>query len=152
MHSRSPQPPEEPRAAQRPSERRYGVDLGKAWQAAKGLIRQASGLDVDREARKVRDPVGRARRMAEVAAPADMRRSLALGLGAGIDDLERDKAGARLQLEAAHRRLSIVGLRSGEIVETDVSDRMQDFLSRFFKPAGARRARGDSEDGHEDRE
>ena len=100
---------------------------------------EASGISPD-EARQVAEPVGRARRLAELAAPADMRLSLALGLGATAADLEADKAGARLMLEAAHKRLGIVGLRTGEGLEEGMSDRMARFLAVWMEPAAARPA------------
>lgn len=123
------------------SGRRYGLDLAAAWTKAKRRIKEASGRDLDAEVRSVRDPVQRARKMAETSAPADMRASLALSLGATPAELELDKSGARLILEAAHKRLGIVGLRAGESIEHDVSDRMRDFMERFYATPSQRRTR-----------
>ena len=114
--------------------RRYGLDLTECWRRAKARILEASGQSAD-VARAVIEPVARARRLAELAAPADMRLSLALGLGASPADLEQDKAGARLMLEAAHKRLGIVGLRSGDSLELGASERMTDFLRAWFDAA-----------------
>lgn len=116
------------------------IDLAKAWTKAKARIKDASGLDVDKESRKLTEPVARARRLAEVASPMDMRLSIMLGLGCTPDELERDKSGARLMLEAAHKRMSIVGLRSGEVQEHELSDRFQEFFARFTR-SGARAER-----------
>lgn len=120
--------------------RRYGLDLAEAFKRARAIIKDASGYDVVRESRKRRDPVERARRMAEVSAPADMRASIALTLGVTPDELERDKSGARLILEGTHKRLSIVGLRAGDSVEHDLSEKMHDVLARFYVGSGKRRA------------
>ena len=119
------------KARKGPGVRRYGLDLTECWRRAKARILEASGLNPD-VARSVVEPVARARRLAELAAPADMRLSLALGLGASPADLETDKAGARLMLEAAHKRLGIVGLRSGDSLELGASERMTDFLRAWF--------------------
>lgn len=108
--------------------RRYGLDLTVCWAKAKRRMLEASGISPD-QAKVELEPVARARRLAELAAPADMRLSLALGLGASAADLETDKAGARLMLEAAHKRLGIVGLRTGEGLEEGMSERMTRFLA-----------------------
>ena len=111
--------------------RRYGLDLARCWTRAKQKIAEASGLNPD-AASKIAEPVARARRLAELAAPADMRLSLALTLGASAADLEDDKAGARLMLEGAHKRLGIVGLRSGDSIDEGMSERMAGFLAAWF--------------------
>jgi hypothetical protein len=125
----------------------YRIDFAKAWTKAKARIKAASGLDIEREARTIQDPVQRARRTAEIASPFDMRLSLILGVGCEPDELERDKSGARLMLEAAHKRMSIVGLRSGEVQEHELSDRFQDFFARFqnFRASRALPARDDGD-------
>lgn len=114
--------------------RRYGLDLTVCWANAKRRMLAASGINPD-QATAEREPVARARRLAELAAPADMRLSLALGLGATAADLEADKAGARLMLEAAHKRLGIVGLRTGEGLEEGMSERMTRFLAVWMDAA-----------------
>ncbi len=112
----------------------YGLDLAKCWTRAKQRIKDASGINPD-VASTIIEPVARARRLAELAAPADMRASLALTLGASAEELEQDKAGARLILEGAHKRLGIVGLRSGDSIEEGMSERMAGFLRAWFEPA-----------------
>ena len=123
-----------PNAQRKPTLRRYGLDLTVCWAKAKRRMLEASGISPD-QAKTEREPVARARRLAELAAPADMRLSLALGLGATAADLEADKAGARLMLEAAHKRLGIVGLRTGEGLEEGMSDRMTRFLAVWMEAA-----------------
>ena len=111
-----------------------------AWQRALEAARTTSGADVEAEIARVKDPVGRARRAAELAAPGNMRVALALALGTTPAEIEKDKAGYRMIAEDAHRLLAMVGLRAGEAVEVEMSDRMQDFLTRFFGQGGARRS------------
>ena len=113
-----------------------------AWQRALEAARTTSGADVEAEIARVKDPVGRARRAAELAAPGNMRVALALALGTTPAEIEKDKAGYRMIAEDAHRLLAMVGLRAGEAVEVEMSDRMQDFLTRFFGPTRGREARG----------
>ena len=120
-----------PRGPRQNHRRRHGVDLAEAWQRAKRRILEASGVSADQAAR-VAEPVGRARRLAELAAPADMRLSLALTLGVSTADLEQDKSGARLMLETAHKRLGIVGLRSGDPLDEGASERFTAFLRAWF--------------------
>src|SRR5437762_8442660 len=84
--------------------RQHGLDLAVCWQRAKRRILEAGGVNPDTVAR-IAEPVGRARRLAELAATADMRLSLALSLGATPRELDEDLGGARLALEAAHKRL-----------------------------------------------
>jgi hypothetical protein len=103
-----------------------------AWNRASGVLHEATGQDPDREMAKEQNPVSQARRLAELSAPADMRLSVALSHGMTLAKLEDNRAGARLASDLAFKRLSIVGLRSGEPVEVEVSDRMRDFLERFF--------------------
>ena len=122
----------QPRA--RRTGRRYGIDLAQAWRKAKARILEASGVSAD-VASRTAEPVARARKLAELAAPADMRLSLALTLGASPAELEQDKSGARLMLEGAHKRLGIVGLRSGDSLEEGMSDRMAGFLRAWFNAA-----------------
>jgi|SRR5580765_155904 len=126
------------------------LDLGQLWAKAQERIRDASGGKTIKAAVKgIRDPVQRARAMAEVAAPADMRAAIALTLGAEAEELEQDKSGARLILETARWRLGTVGLRAGEVVEHDVSERMRDFMSRFYSGGAKRRALPERSDDDE---
>lgn len=115
----------------------------KAWERAKGVVQDATGEDPDRAMAKEQDPVAQARRLAELSAPADMRLVVALTHGTPLPTLEANRASARLVSDLVHKRLSIVGLRSGEPVQVEVSERMQDFLARFFD--GRRHSRGDAE-------
>lgn len=124
----------------------HRIDLAKAWKRAQKAIKDASGLDVVKETRKVADPVQRARRIAEVSSAMDMRLSVMLTLGCDPDELERDKSGVRLMLEGAHKRLGIVGLRTGEAIEHDLSPRFQAFMERFAQ-FRARAPRGAIIDG-----
>ncbi len=104
----------------------------KAWERAKGVVQDATGEDPDRAMAKEQDPVAQARRLAELAAPADMRLSVAISHGMPLSQLDANRAGARLASDHVFRRLSMVGLKSGEPLEVEVSDRMRDFLERFF--------------------
>lgn len=114
----------------RPSVNRYGPDFEALWTEAAARIKRAGGLDIDREARAVHDPVQKARRLAEVAAAADMRLTIAYG-HADPRTHEPVKGYVSLALQAAFRRLAAVGVRSGDVVEHDLSDRFQDFMQRF---------------------
>jgi hypothetical protein len=75
--------------------------------------------------------VGRARRQAEVMAPVLMRLQRALLLGTSPEELDRVRGGARILLEGIKATLGIVGLRAGEEVSVDMSERMQSFLDRW---------------------
>lgn len=75
--------------------------------------------------------VGRARKQAEVMAPALMRLQRALLLGTSPEELDRVRGGARLLLEGIKQSLGMVGLRAGEEVSLDLSERMQGFLTRW---------------------
>ena len=124
------------------------MNLDTAWQRAKRRIQGAAELDVDAELREVPEPVARARRLAELAAPMDMRLTLALGLGCSVAELEHERHGVRVMGDLAFRRLAIVGLKSGESIEHDVSDRLKDALSRFFEDDATDAARPSAtEDG-----
>lgn len=137
------------RAADRRSAGR--LDLAEAWRKACAVILEASGVDITAESKKVRDPVSRARRLAEIAAPADMRLSIMLGLGCTPEELERDKSGAKLMLEAATKRLAVVGIRLGESgasSRAEPSERLKEFFERFT--ASSARAERDARPGGPD--
>jgi hypothetical protein len=103
-----------------------------AWEKVVAFA-ATQGIRLDPPAGRKVSPVERARRMAELAAPLDMMQSLALGHGTDPEVLERDRAAHRLRAELCHKRLSIVGLKSGEIVENDLSDRFQSFLTSWLR-------------------
>lgn len=120
--------------AQRP---KLTWDWGAAFETACDRLKDATGTDVWAAIEAIESPVEKARVMAELFSPADMVLSLGLGLGTSREELEKHPRAVRLITELAHRRLSIVGLKSGETVQADMSDRMQEFLTRFFERAGA---------------
>ena len=121
----------------RPATRTYGLDLVKCWQQLRKRVYDATGLDIDQEMRQAGEPVARARRGADVASATAMRTLLALTQGASAADLETDKSGARLMIEGSRAVLSIVGLRAGDVLEHDFSDRFKDALSAFYGPPTA---------------
>lgn len=108
-----------------------------AWRRVVELAR-AQGIDLELELKRERDTVSRARRIAELLAPLDMIQSASISHGTSPGDVEVLNRAYRLKAELAHRRLSIVGLKSGEVLEADVSDRLRDALTRFFDPARRR--------------
>lgn len=75
--------------------------------------------------------VGRARKQAEVMAPALMRLQRALLLGTSPEELDRVRGGARILLEGIKTTLGMVGLRAGEEVSVDLSERMKGFLEQW---------------------
>ncbi len=118
---------------------RAGVDLARAWPRARRAIETASGQRV-REIREIAEPVPRARRLAELAAPALLRLRLALELGTSPEELSEDRSGCALMLEGSHRDLARVGLGSADFGDTGgLSERMTRFLAVWFErpaPAG----------------
>jgi len=73
-------------------------------------------------------PVERARGLAELMAPSDMILLAAVAHGLLPDELEAYGKPLRMMTDLAQRRLSMVGLKSGEAVEHDMSDRLRSFL------------------------
>ena len=118
--------------------------LTRAWKAAqRDLARVDPGAgDLERELSSElaaeADPVARARKVAEAAAPGDMILLTALTHGVAPAALEAYRGSLRLVSDLAQRRLSIVGLRAGEVVEHDASDRFRAFLERWHDGAGPR--------------
>jgi len=73
-------------------------------------------------------PVERARGLAELMAPADMILLAGVSHGLAPDEVEAYGKPLRMMTDLAQRRLSMVGLKSGEAVEHDMSDRLRSFL------------------------
>lgn len=126
-------------------------NLATAYRSAVARIREAGGGELAGLRRgKDESPVAFARRMAELAAPADMRLSLALGLGTTNLEHELYPRAMRLRADLSHKRLAIVGLRAGETLQDDgVSDRFSEFLTLFTD--NARRAAPPAQGAQHDR-
>ncbi len=77
------------------------------------------------------DPVENARELARQYAPADMRLGIALTHGTDLDQLEWLRASSRLVADYASRRLAVVGLKAGESLSLEPSDKFVDFLERW---------------------
>jgi hypothetical protein len=75
-------------------------------------------------------PVERARGLAELMAPADMILLAGVTHGLAPDEVEAYGKPLRMMADLAQRRLSMVGLKSGEAVEHDMSDRLRSFLGQ----------------------
>lgn len=108
-----------------------GWDFEKAVDRAQRRIAEAAGVTVAEVAQMEGDYVTRARKQAEIMAPALMKQQMALLLGTDPEELDRVRGGARLLLEGSKQVLAIVGLRAGEEISMDVSERMQAFLTRW---------------------
>jgi hypothetical protein len=108
-------------------------DFAVAFDRAQARIRQAAGgkLEVEES-----DPVQLAMARARHAAPALVNLVQALTLGTDPEELDARRGGVRIMAELATRQLAIVGLKSGEVVEHDLSERFQDAMQRFFGPPG----------------
>ena len=106
-------------------------DFCKALDTARQRIAEAAGVPVAEVEAAEGSYVARARKHAELASPALMRLQLALTLGTSPEELDRVRGGARLLLEACKQTLAVVGLRAGEEVSVDLSERMQGFLERW---------------------
>jgi hypothetical protein len=122
--------------------RRLRWNLAAAWKRAE-RVRQATHPvtltepDVRGQAVQLSsDPVTRAKEIAAQFAVADMRLSLALSHGTDLETLEALRAGSRFVAELAHKRLSILGLKSGEAVSLEPSERMAEFLERWHAAGG----------------
>src|SRR5882724_8318763 len=116
--------------------------LGPSWLAS-GIRRAARNMqradeqsprDLTAEVAEVTDPVDRARRLAELAAPADMLALIAIRHGLAPEVMDTYKHQLRLIADIASRSLSIVGLRAGEVQTFEVSDRFREFLERWQSP------------------
>jgi hypothetical protein len=109
-------------------------DFAVAYREARQRVATGAGMTVselDQAERDIEGHVGRARRRAEIMAPALMRLQMALLLGTSPEELDRVRGGARLMLEGIKTSLAMVGLRAGEEVALDLSDRMQGFLTKW---------------------
>lgn len=128
-----------------------------------GLLRAFSRADTQRRkiARKLGLPTeDLAERLATIASPEERSRELmrfyaeadtalliALGHGTDLATLETLRGGSRLVAELAQRRLAVLGLKSGEAIDLEPSQKMQEFLERWYagRPdelAGTRRSMG----------
>jgi hypothetical protein len=86
-----------------------------------------------------------ARELAERLALADMQLCAALRHGTSLRELEEYRSAARLAADLAHRSLAIAGLKSGEGLSLEPSDKLVALLERLQagEPAGAFDADGE---------
>ncbi len=115
-----------------------GWDFVKALALARKRIGAAGKVDVPTYTDSAKNPVERARRTAEAAAPALIDLTQALTLGTDPEELDRNRGGLRIMSELALRQLSIVGLKTGELVEHEPSERFTNFLMGWFGQDEAR--------------
>lgn len=109
----------------------------RALEKANARIADAAGVSPDSIDGDSTDPVQQAMSRARHAAPATMRLIQALTLGTDPDELDRRRGGVRIMAELAVRQLAIVGMKTGETVEHDVSERFTQAMALFFdKPGG----------------
>lgn len=113
-------------------------NFATAYRLATSRVAGAAGLTAEEYEQRERGDSGvrRAREQFEIAAPAMARLQLALTLGTSPEELDRVRGGARLMLESIKQSLAIVGLRAGEEVSVDLSERMQGFLDRWQERKG----------------
>jgi hypothetical protein len=105
--------------------------FARAWREA-----QASAKHVDTSfpaplephTRAIADPVERARRIAELHAPADMMTLIAISHGLTVEQQEVYARALRHTSDLAQRRLAMVGLRAGDALAIEPSDRLRQFL------------------------
>lgn len=92
-----------------------------------------SGISADELIAATKDdqPVGKARRYADLAAPAMMRLQLAVVLGTSPEDLDRWRGGFRIMLDGIKTSLAIVGLRAGEEISVEPSDKLLRAMERW---------------------
>lgn len=116
--------------------------MGTAWKRAQAamLALDEGGTPGEMAARlkSIPGPVERARAIAEAAAPADMVLLTALTHGMAPADLEQYARALTHVSGLAQRRLSVVGLKAGEVRELDISDRLRDALARWNGADGPR--------------
>lgn len=114
-----------------------GSWLLPAWKAALARLQaidpSAAGLEDD--LRLETDPVARARLLAERMAPLDLQTGIAITHGLPLAIAEAYRASLRHITDVGQRRLSIAGLKVGEVQELDFSDRFKEFLTRWNEPA-----------------
>lgn len=106
-------------------------DFTKALKLARERAAKAAGAALVNEEP---EPVQRARRTLEHAAPALVNLTLALTLGTDPEELDRRRGGVRVMADLAVRQLAAVGIKTGETVEHDLSERFTDAMARFFGP------------------
>jgi hypothetical protein len=93
--------------------------------------------DWRRELDGITDPVDRARKMAELASPADMALLIAIRHGVDADTAEAYRSQLRLVADIAGRSLSIVGLRAGDVQQFEPTERFRAFLDAWHQGDGA---------------
>lgn len=106
-------------------------DFSVALQEARRRVASAAGVSVREVEVAEGGYVDRARKGYEIMAPALVRLQMALTLGTSPEELDQVRGGARLMLESIKQSLAVVGLRAGEEVSVDISERMQGFLTRW---------------------
>jgi hypothetical protein len=108
-----------------------------AWKAALARLQaiDPSAAGLEDELQQETDPVTRARLLAERMAPLDLKTGIAITHGLPLAITEAYKASLRHITDVGQRRLSIAGLKAGEVQEHDLSDRMREFLTRWNEPA-----------------
>ncbi len=134
MPSRAPKKREDLRKRRQPLRALHRGWLARFWPVAQQQIRRLDPLapkDLEAELGREADPVTRARRVAELAAPADMKvlTTITHGLPAAVALTHHRPL--TLISELAQRRLATVGVRAGEVVEHELSDRFQAALARW---------------------
>src|SRR5262245_111600 len=127
------------RDVEAPNGRAPGWDFVKALALARKRISAAGKVDVTYTG-TANNPVERARRTAEAAAPALIDLTQALALSTDPEELDRNRGGLRIMAELAVRQLSIVGLQAGEIIEHEPSERFLSFVRAFFANDEERRS------------
>ena len=77
------------------------------------------------------DALTQARASAQALANFDIQLLAAIRYGLPLKTLEKCHRSLRLVSDLSLRNLAIVGLKTGETVEMDLSDRMREFLTRW---------------------
>jgi len=109
--------------------------LVPAWRAALARLQaiDPSAAGLEDELRQETNPVTQARLLAERMAPLDMKTSIAITHGLPLDTADVYRTPLRHITDVGQRRLSIAGLKAGEVQEHDLSDRMREFLTRWHQ-------------------
>ena len=106
-------------------------DFLAALKIARARIAASAGKDVSEVETFEGEHITRTRNYLTMAAPALAQLQMALTLGTDPEELDRIRGGARLILESIKQAHAVVGLRAGEEVSMDLSERMQTFLTRW---------------------
>jgi len=108
-----------------------------AWKAALARLQaiDPSAAGLEDELQLETNPVTRARLLAERMAPLDMKTLIAITHGLPLATADAHHRPLRHITDVGQRRLSIAGLKAGEVQEHDLSDRMREFLTRWNEPA-----------------